>query len=159
MRKNNREFDEMRKINIEPNYLKYAEGSCLFQIGNTKVICSASIEDNVPMFLKGQGVGWITSEYSLLPRSCKTRVPRESTKGKKTGRTYEIQRLIGRSLRSVVNMSLLGERTIFLDCDVLQADGGTRCASISGSFIALWFAMSRLKEEGKIKKMPIKNFL
>lgn len=149
----------MRKVNITTDYIEYAEGSCLFEIGNTKVICTASVEEGVPPFLRGQGTGWITSEYGMLPRSCKTRVPRESSKGKKGGRTHEIQRLIGRSLRSVVDMDSLGERTIWMDCDVLQADGGTRCASIVGSFIALCLALSDIKKKKLIDQIPVKDYV
>lgn len=149
----------IRKVNITTGYIEYAEGSCLFEIGSTKVVCTASVEEGVPSFLKGQGVGWITSEYGMLPRSCKTRVPRESSKGKKGGRTHEIQRLIGRALRSVTDMDALGERTIWMDCDVLQADGGTRCASIAGSFIALALALDNLKKKKIISEIPLKNYI
>ena len=159
MRHNDRKVDEMREVKIQPNYIEFAEGSCLFEIGNTKVICTASVEEGVPPFLRGKGKGWITSEYGLLPRSCKTRVSRESSKGKKTGRTHEIQRLVGRSLRSVVDMSILGERTIWIDCDVIQADGGTRCASITGSFIALCLALKWMKDKNIMKKVQIKHFV
>ncbi len=149
----------LRKINIIPNYMEYAEGSCLFEAGKTKVMCTASIEDGVPPFLRGKGTGWITSEYSMLPRSCQKRVQRESTKGKTGGRTHEIQRLIGRSMRSVINMDVLGERTIWIDCDVLQADGGTRCAAINGSFIALCMALNKLKKDKVFSELPIHNFV
>ncbi|MFH1553076.1 MAG: ribonuclease PH, partial [Candidatus Omnitrophota bacterium] len=125
----------------------------------TKIICTASIEDGVPIFLKGKGTGWITSEYGMLPRSCQRRVSRESSKGKKGGRTHEIQRLIGRALRGVVDMNVLGERTIWMDCDVIQADGGTRCASITGSFVALCLALNHLKKQGIFKEMPVEHFL
>jgi len=159
MRQDGRLAGGIRKINISTDYIRYAEGSCLFEIGNTKVVCTASVEDKVPPFLRGQGTGWITSEYGMLPRSCQKRVFRESSKGKKNGRTHEIQRLIGRSLRSVVDMDLLGERTIWMDCDVLQADGGTRCASISGSFVALCLALKQLKKQGTLNSVPIKDFI
>lgn len=159
MRSDRRLPNSMRKVNITTDYIEYAEGSCLFEIGNTKVICTASVEEGVPPFLRGQGTGWITSEYGMLPRSCKTRVPRESSKGKKGGRTHEIQRLIGRSLRSVVDMDSLGERTIWMDCDVLQADGGTRCASIVGSFIALCLALSDIKKKKLIDQIPVKDYV
>ena len=149
----------LRKINIIPNYMEYAEGSCLFEAGKTKVMCTASIEDGVPPFLRGKGTGWITSEYSMLPRSCQKRVQRESTKGKTGGRTHEIQRLIGRSMRSVINMDVLGEKTIWIDCDVLQADGGTRCAAINGSFIALCMALNKLKKDKVFSELPIHNFV
>lgn len=159
MRQDGRLANGIRKVNITTDYIKYAEGSCLFEIGNTKVICTASVEDGVPVFLKGQGVGWVTSEYAMLPRSCKTRVSRESSRGKKGGRTHEIQRLIGRALRGVTDMSVLGERTIWLDCDVMQADGGTRCASITGSFIALCLALNYLKKKDVFRKIPVSNFI
>ena len=159
MRSDGRMPNGMRKINIVPGYIEYAEGSCLFEAGKTKVVCTASIEDGVPPFLRGKGTGWITSEYSMLPRSCQKRVPRESTRGKTGGRTHEIQRLIGRAMRSVVNMDVLGERTIWIDCDVLQADGGTRCAAINGSFIALCLALNKLKKEKKLSELPIHNFV
>ena len=159
MRQDGRLANGMRKVNIETNYIKYAEGSCLFEIGNTRLICTASIENGVPLFLKGQGVGWITSEYGMLPRSCQKRVSRESSKGKKGGRTHEIQRLIGRTMRGVVDMNVLGERTIWLDCDVIQADGGTRCAGVTGSFVALYLALDHLRKEGQFKELPVQNFI
>ncbi len=157
MRNDKRSSASLRKIKILNNYIEYAEGSCLFEIGNTKVICTASIEKTVPHFLRGKQTGWITAEYSMLPRSCKTRVRRESARGKISGRTHEIQRLIGRSLRSVCNLGDIGERTIWIDCDVIQADGGTRCASISGSFIALHMALNSLKKKGEIETIPIRE--
>lgn len=159
MRSDGRLANGIRKVNIQTDYIKYAEGSCLFEAGNTKVICTATVEDGVPLFLKGQGTGWITSEYSMIPRSCKKRVSRESTKGKKAGRTHEIQRLIGRVLRGVIDMDTLGERTIWMDCDVIQADGGTRCASITGSFIALCLALGNMKKEGILTEVPVKHFV
>ena len=159
MRQNNRAFDAIRKINIKPDFIKYAEGSCMIEIGNTKVICTASLEDGVPMFLRGKGKGWITAEYAMLPRSCDKRVQRESSRGKVGGRTHEIQRLIGRSLRSVVDMKRLGERTIWIDCDVVQADGGTRTASITGSFIALALCFKYMKKKGIIEKIPLNNYV
>lgn len=159
MRSDGRSEKGMRNVNITTDYIKYAEGSCLMEIGNTKVICTASIEDGVPPFLKGQGTGWITSEYAMLPRSCQKRVPRESSKGNKTGRTHEIQRLVGRVLRSVVDMSVLGEKTIWLDCDVIQADGGTRCASVTGGFVALYLALEYLRKQGVFRKNPVEYFL
>lgn len=152
-----REKAEMRKVKITRNYLKYAEGSVLIEVGNTKVICAATIEEKVPFFMKGSGEGWITAEYSLLPRSTQTRNPREAAKGKVTGRTQEIQRLIGRTLRSVVDLKTLGERTVILDCDVIQADGGTRTASITGAFIALVDAVDRVHNDEK--PFPVKDFL
>jgi len=159
MRQDGRLANGIRKINISTNYIRYAEGSCLFEIGNTKVVCTASVENKVPPFLRGQGTGWITSEYGMLPRSCQKRVFRESSRGKKNGRTYEIQRLIGRSLRSVVDMDAIGERTILMDCDVIQADGGTRCASICGSFVALSLAIEYLKKQGVLNSTVIRNFV
>ncbi len=159
MRQDGRMPNGMRKINITTDYIDYAEGSCLFEAGKTKVVCTASVEEGVPLFLRGKGTGWITSEYSMLPRSCQKRVQRESSKGKQGGRTHEIQRLIGRSMRGVVNMEALGERTIWMDCDVIQADGGTRCASINGSFIALYLALGRLKKDNALKEIPINSFI
>ncbi len=158
-RQNGRKNNELRKIRITKNYIKYAEGSCLIEFGNTKVIATASVEDTVPSFLRGKGEGWVTAEYSMIPRSCKTRVPRESSKGKTGGRTHEIQRLIGRSLRTVCDMKKLGERTIWLDCDVIQADGGTRCASITGSYIALILALQSLKKDKKIVEIPVSDYV
>lgn len=148
---------DMRKIRIVRNYLKYAEGSVLVEFGDTKVICAASIEDKVPPFLKGMGEGWVTAEYSLLPRSTQVRNVREAAKGKQSGRTHEIQRLIGRSLRSVVDLKALGERTVTIDCDVVQADGGTRTASITGAFVALVDAVSTFYSEAK--PFPVTDFL
>jgi len=159
MREDGRTNTVLRKVKITKNFMKFAEGSCLFEIGNTKVICTASVEDTVPPFLRGKGVGWITAEYGMLPRSCKTRVVREASRGKLGGRTQEIQRLIGRSMRAVSDMTKIGERTIWTDCDVIQADGGTRCASISGSFVALVLALDKLKKEGKIENMPISDYV
>ncbi|MCK5450779.1 MAG: ribonuclease PH [Candidatus Omnitrophica bacterium] len=159
MRQDGRLENGMRKVKITTDFIKYAEGSSLFEIGNTKVVCTASIEDGVPRFLKGRGTGWITSEYSMLPRSCQSRMPREASRGKIGGRTHEIQRLIGRALRGVVDMDVLGERTIWMDCDVIQADGGTRCASITGSFVALCLALNKLKKEGIFNKIPINHMV
>ena len=159
MRSDGRLANGMRKINITTDYMQYAEGSCLFEAGNTKVVCTASVEPGVPPFLRGKGTGWITSEYAMLPRSCQKRVSRESSRGKTGGRTHEIQRLIGRSMRSVVDMDALGERTIWLDCDVIQADGGTRCASINGSFVALCLALAKLKKEGTFSEIPLSGFV
>ena len=159
MRVDGRKNDELRPIHIETNYLKHPEGSVLITVGDTKVICNASIEDRVPPFLRGQGKGWITAEYAMLPRATEQRNIRESTKGKVSGRTMEIQRLIGRALRSVVNLELVGERTIWIDCDVIQADGGTRTASISGSFVAMTIAFGKLFEKKAIKEFPIHDFL
>jgi len=159
MRIDGRDNSSLRKVKITKNFLEYAEGSCLFEIGNTKVICTASVEEGVPIFLKGKGTGWITAEYGMLPRSCKTRVFREASKGKLSGRTQEIQRLIGRCMRTVCDMSKLGERTVWMDCDVIQADGGTRCASISGSFVALILALAKLKKEKVFNKIPISDYV
>ena len=153
----NRKFDQMRFVKITRNYLKYAEGSVLIEVGNTKVICAATIEERVPPFLKGSGQGWITAEYSLLPRSTQTRNARESARGKVSGRTHEIQRLIGRALRSVIDLKALGERTILIDCDIIQADGGTRTASITGAFVALVEAIAGVYN--KDKPFPIKDFI
>lgn len=155
VRSDGREADKLRKIRITRNYTKYAEGSCLIELGNTKVICTASVEESVPNFLKSSGKGWVTAEYGMLPRSCQSRIPR----GKDSGRTYEIQRLIGRSLRTVTDMNKMGERTIWIDCDVIQGDGGTRTASITGSFICLADALNKLKKDGKIGDIPIKEFV
>ena len=149
----------LRKVNITRNFMKFAEGSCLIELGDTKVICTASVDESVPPFLKGKGTGWVTSEYAMLPRSCQQRAKRESVSGKVGGRTHEIQRLIGRSMRAVVDLPALGERSVWIDCDVIQADGGTRCASITGSFIALADALSWLKKEGRITKIPILNYV
>lgn len=157
MRIDKRECNELRKIKITPDYIKYAEGSCLFEVGDTKVICTASIEETVPQFLRGKGTGWVSAEYGMIPRSCKTRAPREASKGKQGGRTQEIQRLIGRSMRSVCGIEKLGERTIWMDCDVIQADGGTRCASVNGSFIALVLALEKMKKAKKISSVPISD--
>ena len=149
----------LRKIKITPGFMKFAEGSCLFEIGNTKVICTASVDEGVPRFLKGKGTGWVTAEYGMLPRSCKTRVMREAQRGKLGGRTQEIQRLIGRSLRAAVDLKRLGERTIWMDADVIQADGGTRCASITGCFVALVLALKKLKESYIIDKVPLSDYV
>ncbi|WP_413379264.1 ribonuclease PH [Alkalihalobacillus sp. 1P02AB] len=159
MRTDERKSNQIRPVKLELNYTMHAEGSVLISMGQTKVICTASIEDRVPPFMRGQGKGWITAEYSMLPRATEQRNMRESTKGKVTGRTMEIQRLIGRALRSVIDLGKLGERTLWIDCDVIQADGGTRTASITGAFIALSLAIHKLKEEGKLKAWPVKDFL
>ncbi len=159
MRGDGRKTDQMRKVKIKRNVMKFAEGSCMIEVGSTKVICTASVEEKVPSFLRNSGSGWVTAEYGMLPRSCKTRVQRESSRGKQSGRTQEIQRLIGRSLRSVVELDRLGERTIWIDCDVIQADGGTRTASITGSFIALIDALLTLKKQGIINKLPVKDYV
>lgn len=159
MRHDGRQADQLRKINLIKDYVIHPEGSVLISIGNTKVICNASIEDRVPPFMRGEGKGWITAEYSMLPRATSQRTIRESSKGKITGRTMEIQRLIGRALRAVVNLNELGERTIWIDCDVIQADGGTRTASITGAFVAMTIALGKLVNEGKLKKLPITDYL
>ena len=157
MRIDGRRDHEVRPVTITRGYLKYAEGSTFIELGETKVLCAASVEDRVPQFLKDSGQGWITAEYAMLPRSTKTRTPREGAAGRPSGRTFEIQRLIGRSLRGVADLSGLGERTIFIDCDVIQADGGTRTAAITGAFVALADALSLLKEQGVIKELLLKD--
>ena len=156
-RTDRRQADELRAYTINRHFQKYPAGSVLIEMGNTKVICAASIEERVPFFLKGSGEGWITAEYSLLPSATGTRTQREAVRGKQSGRTQEIERLIGRSLRSVVDTKALGERTIMIDCDVIQADGGTRTASITGAFVALVEACSTFYEKGKV--FPVKDFL
>jgi ribonuclease PH len=158
-RKSGRKFGEMRPIKITNNYLKNAAGSVLVEFGNTKVICAASMDDRTAPFLKNTGKGWLTAEYSMLPMSTETRTSRESTRGKIGGRTHEIQRLIGRSLRAVTDLSAFGEKTIYLDCDVIQADGGTRTASVTGAFVALVDLFKRLKQDGMIKEIPVSDFL
>ncbi|MBX3281951.1 MAG: ribonuclease PH [Acidobacteria bacterium] len=152
-RQDGRSFDELRSVRITPNISPYAEGSALIEAGRTKVICTASVEDRVPPFLRNKGTGWVTAEYAMLPRATNTRTQRETLRP--TGRTQEIQRLIGRSLRAVVDMKLLGERQIFLDCDVIQADGGTRCASITGAYVALALACRKLVQTGVVRTNPI----
>jgi ribonuclease PH len=159
MRVDGRQNDQLRPIKITTNYIKHAEGSVYIEVGETKVICTASIEERVPPFMKGQGKGWVTAEYSMLPRSTQVRNQREATKGKLGGRTMEIQRLIGRALRAVIKPEWLGERTITLDCDVIQADGGTRTTSITGAFVAMAMAMNKLHEAKMISKFPITDFL
>ncbi|MCH3958233.1 MAG: ribonuclease PH [Selenomonas sp.] len=156
-RTDRRQPDELRAYTIQRRFQKYPAGSVLIEMGNTKVICAASIEERVPFFLKGSGEGWITAEYSLLPSATGTRTQREAVRGKQSGRTQEIERLIGRSLRSVVDTKALGERTIMIDCDVIQADGGTRTASITGAFVALVEACATFYEKGKV--FPVKDFL
>ena len=158
-RTDGRNVNELREVTIETNYLMHPEGSVLITVGRTKVICNATIEDRVPPFLRGQGKGWITAEYSMLPRATESRTQREATKGKVTGRTMEIQRLIGRALRSVVDLEAIGEKTIWIDCDVIQADGGTRTASITGAFVALTIALGKLVEDKKIPVFPVREFL
>lgn len=158
-RSNGRAFNEMRAVQVKKNFIKHAEGSVLIQVGDTHVICAASVENKVPPFLRDKKRGWVTAEYSMLPRATHTRNTRESSRGKVSGRTQEIQRLIGRSLRSVVDMEKLGERTIWIDCDVIQADGGTRCASITGAFIALCLALKKLHKDKVIDSIPIKDYV
>src|SRR5437763_15897837 len=157
-RSDNRAPDQMRPVSIIPNYINTAEGSVLIELGNTRVICTASVEETVPAFLRNTGKGWISSEYAMLPRSTLTRTPREVTKGRPSGRTHEIQRLIGRSLRAVIDLARLGERTIWIDCDVIQADGGTRTASSTGAFVALGLALEKLVEAGTLPAVPLKAF-
>jgi len=156
MRYNNRKNDELRPITIEAGINKYAEGSCLIKCGNTHVMCTASLEEKVPAWVKNTGSGWVTAEYGMLPRSTQTRMDREAKKGQ-SGRTHEIQRLIGRALRSVVDLKSMGEISVKVDCDVLQADGGTRTASITGGFVALYQAFEKLVADGKLEKNPIKD--
>ena len=155
MRNNNRKNEELREIKITKNFIIHPEGSVLIEFGNTKVICNATVEEKVPPFLKGSGSGWVTAEYSMIPRATNVRTQREVNKGKPTGRTMEIQRLIGRSLRSAVNLKKLGERTIIVDCDVIQADGGTRTASITGGYLALETAVAKLLDAGLLTENPI----
>ena len=149
----------MRPVNILPDYISTAEGSCLIEIGNTRVICTASIEETVPPFLRNSGKGWVTSEYGMLPRATLTRSTRESAKGRQSGRTHEIQRLIGRSMRAVTDLQKLGERTIWVDCDVIQADGGTRTASITGAFVAVALAVQKLTEAGTLGTSPLRDYV
>ena len=157
MRPSQRLPDQLRTLAIERNFTRHAEGSVLIRMGDTHVLCTASVEESVPPFLRGKGQGWVTAEYGMLPRSTHTRSAREAAKGKQTGRTQEIQRLIGRSLRAIIDLKVLGERQITLDCDVLQADGGTRCASITGAWVALWDACEKLVAAGKLAENPIRD--
>ncbi len=159
IRNDGRTPNQMRAVSIKKHFIKHAEGSVLIQVGNTQIICNASVEDKVPPFLRDKKQGWVTAEYSMLPRSTHTRTPRESSRGKVSGRTQEIQRLIGRSLRTVVDMEQLGERTLWIDCDVIQADGGTRTASITGAFVAMCLALKQLKKDKQIDVIPIKDFV
>jgi ribonuclease PH len=158
-RTDGRAANQLRPVAITPHFIKHAEGSALIELGDTKVVCTVSIEEKVPQFLKGKGEGWITSEYGMLPRATTTRTQRESTKGRPSGRTHEIQRLIGRSLRAVVDLRALGERTFWIDCDVIQADGGTRTASITGSFVALVEALKHLRQKGAFSELPVRDFV
>lgn len=153
----NRKNDEMREVKVTKNYIMHPEGSVLIEFGNTKVICNATVEEKVPPFLRGTGTGWVTAEYSMLPRATNNRVQRDSSKGKLSGRTMEIQRLIGRALRAAVNLEKLGERTVIIDCDVIQADGGTRTASITGGYLALELAIEKLIDAGKLTEIPINS--
>ena len=159
MRLYDRAPDDLRPTTITPNFTVHAEGSVLIEVGLTRVICNASIEDKVPPFLRGQGKGWVTAEYGMLPRATTTRSNREAASGKVGGRTMEIQRLIGRSMRSVIRLDQLGERTIWLDCDVIQADGGTRCASITGAFVALVLALGKLKQNDQLRTIPVSDYV
>jgi ribonuclease PH len=155
MRPSSRKKNALRTVILEPHYAKHAEGSCFIKMGDTHVLCTASLEERVPPFLRNSGTGWITAEYGMLPRATTTRVDREATKGKQSGRTQEIQRLIGRSLRAVIDLKALGERQIKIDCDVIQADGGTRTASITGAYVALHLALAKLVSDGVIKTIPL----
>ncbi|MEO0225673.1 MAG: ribonuclease PH [candidate division WOR-3 bacterium] len=155
MRSDGRRFDELRRIDAEIGFLKYAGGSCLLTAGNTRVICAATIEDRVPPFLTGSGTGWLTAEYGLLPCSTQERVQREATSGRLQGRTHEIKRFIGRSLRPIIDLKALGEKTIIIDCDVIQADGGTRTLSVNGAFIALFLLLDKLVKNGELPRIPI----
>jgi ribonuclease PH len=158
-RSDSRSPDQLRRVVITPEFISTAEGSVLIEVGNTRVICTASIEETVPSFMRNSGKGWISSEYSMLPRATLTRTPREVTKGRASGRTHEIQRLIGRSLRAVTDLTRLGERTIWIDCDVIQADGGTRTASITGAFVALGLALQKLVDASTLTAVPLKDFV
>jgi ribonuclease PH len=157
MRYDGRMAESLREVRITRNYIKHAEGSVLVEFGDTKVICTASVESSVPPFLRGKGTGWVTAEYSMLPRSTHSRSPRESSKGKVGGRTHEIQRLIGRSLRAVMDLALLGERSVLIDCDVIQADGGTRTAAITGAYVALCDALQGLVNKGELPALPLRE--
>src|SRR5882724_5540385 len=158
-RNNNRQPRELRPIMLTPNFVATAEGSVLIEAGNTRVLCNATVETSVPGFLRNTGKGWVTAEYSMLPRATLTRTAREVSKGRASGRTHEIQRLIGRSLRAVTDLEKLGERTLWIDCDVIQADGGTRTASITGAFVALGLALGKLVEAGTLKSVPLRDFV
>ncbi len=159
MRSDNRPANQLRDTILTPDYLPHAEGSVLIEAGRTRVICTASVEDRVPGFLRNTGKGWVTAEYGMLPRATNTRMQREASAGKVGGRTQEIQRLIGRSLRSVINLTALGERTIWIDCDVIQADGGTRTASITGAFVALALALEKMRERDMIRTIPLNDYV
>jgi ribonuclease PH len=157
MRKDGRTADQLRPIKITPNFLTFAHGSCLIEVGETRVLCTAMIEESVPRWMRNSGKGWVTAEYSMLPGSTDRRTSREVARGKPGGRTMEIQRLIGRSMRTITDMKGLGQRTVWLDCDVLQADGGTRCASITGAFVAHCLALHRLVREGELDRLPLRD--
>lgn len=157
MRSDGRAPDQMRPVKVTPDFITTAEGSVLIEVGQTRVICTASVEEGVPSFLKGSGKGWVTSEYGMLPRATEERTPREASRGRPSGRTLEIQRLIGRSLRAVTDQEALGERTVWVDCDVIQADGGTRTASITGAFVALASALERMVAAGILKSVPLRD--
>jgi ribonuclease PH len=159
VRPDHRAATELRPLEIVPNFISSAEGSALIRLGETQVICTASVEDGVPPFQKGSGNGWLTSEYSMIPRATSTRTPRESTRGRQSGRTMEIQRLIGRSLRAVIDLEALGERTVWLDCDVIRADGGTRTASVTGALVALGLAVQKLQAHRALRANPLKDYL
>ena len=159
MRSDNRQNDQMRPVRIIPGFITQASGSALIELGRTRVICTASIESGVPGWMRGGGKGWITSEYSMLPGSTGSRTARESSRGRVSGRTHEIQRLIGRSLRTITPMELIGERTVWIDCDVIEADGGTRTASITGAFVALYLAFHELVKSGDLKKVPLSDYV
>src|SRR5688500_5146514 len=159
MTRHDRAPDELRPTTLTPHFLLHAEGSVLIEVGRTRVICTASVEDRIPPFLRGTGKGWVTAEYGMLPRATNTRTTREASQGKVGGRTMEIQRLIGRSMRSVVRMAELGERTIWIDCDVIQADGGTRTASITGAFVAMVLAMNKLKQQDTLRAIPVNDYV
>jgi ribonuclease PH len=159
LRPDQRAANEMRPLEIVPNFISSAEGSALIRLGETQVICTASVDDGVPAFQKGSGSGWITSEYAMIPRATSTRTPRESTRGRQSGRTMEIQRLIGRSLRAVIDLEALGERTVWIDCDVIRADGGTRTASVTGSMVALGLAIQKLQSQRSLRTNPLKDYL
>ena len=158
-RSDGRAADEIRPVRFVPGYLKYADGSVLIELGDTRLVCSASVEERVPQWRKGKGLGWVTAEYQMIPRATEVRTPREASRGRLSGRTQEIQRLIGRSMRAVVNMSGLGERTIWLDCDVIQADGGTRTAAVTGAYVALAYALKACVEARKIGRIPLTDLV
>ncbi len=159
VRNDGRNPDQLRQVKITPGFSKHAEGSALIEVGDTKVVCTVSVEERVPPFLRGKGQGWVTSEYGMLPRATTSRTQREASRGRSSGRTHEIQRLIGRSLRAITDLTALGERTLWIDCDVVQADGGTRTASITGAFVALVEALRHLKRKGTLAELPITDFV